>query len=250
MTWLLDLDGVVWLADRSIPGAADAVGMLRESERVGVVSNNSNATVGDYLAKLNRHGIPTDRGDLVTSAQVAATLVHPDEHVLVCAGPGVVEALQHRGAVVVDHGPADAVMVGWTKAFDYDMISRAMHAVRGGARLIGTNDDATYPTPDGVIPGGGSLVAAVAYACGVDATIAGKPYQPMVDAVRARFGSVDVVVGDRPSTDGLLAKRLGAKFALVLSGVTGRRDLPVEPRPDLVANDLAALVEGNMTPRR
>lgn len=245
MTWLLDLDGVIWLADRNIPGASEAVRRLRARQRVGVVSNNSNATVADYLAKLNRHGVPTDREDLITSAQVAATLVHPGERVFVCAGPGVVEAVEGRDAKVVDQGTADAVIVGWTQSFDYDLLTRAANTVRRGARLIGTNDDATYPTPEGPIPGGGSLVAAVAYAAGVKATFAGKPFPPMVSAVRARFGSIDVMVGDRPSTDGLLAQKLGAKFGLVLSGVTGHRDMPVEPRPDIVADNLLALVEGN-----
>jgi ribonucleotide monophosphatase NagD (HAD superfamily) len=120
-----------------------------------------------------------------------------------------------------------------------------MLAVRGGARLIGTNGDPTYPTPDGVLPGGGSLVAAVAYASGVDATVAGKPNRPMVDAVTRRFGPIGVMVGDQPRTDGVLARALRARFALVLTGVTKASDLPVDPAPDVVAADLAELVRTN-----
>jgi len=247
VTWVLDLDGVVWLADQPIAGAAAAVRSLRAAgQRVALVTNNSSMTVGDYLAKLARHDLPTDPADLVTSAQVAASLVAPGERVLVCAGAGVLEALEARGATPVDDGPADAVIVGWTAAFDYRMLTRAFRAVRGGARLIGTNDDATYPTPGEPLPGGGSLVAAVSYASGVTATVAGKPHPPMVEAVRARVGTVEVMVGDRPSTDGLLGRRLGARFALVLSGVTARADLPVEPAPDVVADDLAALVTAEL----
>jgi HAD superfamily hydrolase (TIGR01450 family) len=252
VTWVLDLDGVVWLADRPIPGSAEAVGRLRaRGERVAVVTNNSAMTVADYLAKLERLGVPTEADDLVTSAQVAAQLVDAGERVLVCGGAGVSEALRARGAELINAGDisaatppgaVDAVVVGWTRAFDYDLLTAAMRAVRSGARLIGTNDDATYPTPDGVLPGGGSLVAAVSYASGLEATVAGKPYPAMVAAVRERVGPVDVMVGDRPSTDGLLARRLGARFALVLSGVTRRDDLPVDPEPDMVADDLAALV--------
>jgi ribonucleotide monophosphatase NagD (HAD superfamily) len=134
------------------------------------------------------------------------------------------------------------VAVGWTRAFDYDVLTRAMLAVRGGARLIGTNGDPTYPTPDGVLPGGGSLVAAVAYASGVEATVAGKPNRLMVDAVTRRFGPISVMVGDQPRTDGVLARALGARFALVLTGVTKASDLPVDPAPDVVAADLAELV--------
>jgi 4-nitrophenyl phosphatase len=107
---------------------------------------------------------------------------------------------------------------------------------------VATNDDATYPTPDGPIPGGGSLVAAVAYATGVTPIVAGKPHGPMADLVRAAGGDEGTVVGDRPDTDGAFARRLGYRFALVLTGVTARDDLPVEPEPDVVGDSLAALV--------
>jgi 4-nitrophenyl phosphatase len=243
MTWVLDLDGVVWLADRPIPGSAGAVARLRErGERVVLVTNNSSLTVAEYLAKLERLGVPSDPADLITSAQVASILVAAGERVLVVGGPGVREAMTARGATLIDEGPADVVAVGWTRQFDYDILTRAMRAVRGGARLIGTNGDPTYPTPDGVLPGGGSLVTAVAYASGVEATFAGKPHQPMVDAVTERFGPIDVMVGDQPRTDGIMARALGAKFALVLTGVTKASDLPVDPSPDVVAADLAGLV--------
>jgi 4-nitrophenyl phosphatase len=244
VTWLLDLDGVVWLADEPIPGAAEAVATLRaRGERVVLATNNSYVSVAGYLAKLARHGLPTTADDLVTSAQAAGTLIAAGERILVCGGPGIQEVVAARGAVEVAEEPADAVIVGWNRQFDYDLLTRAMKAVRGGARLIATNADATYPTPSGPLPGGGSLMAAVAYASGVDAIVAGKPESPMVDIVTQRFGPIEVMVGDRPDTDGLLARRLGARFALVLTGVTRREDLPVDPAPDLVAESLAALVD-------
>jgi glycerol 3-phosphatase-2 len=243
VTWVLDLDGVIWLSDRPIPGSAEAVARLRAGgQRVALVTNNSNLTTAAYLEKLGRLGVPATAEDLVTSAGVAATLVEAGERVLVCAGPGVREALERRGAVPIEDGAADAVIVGWTREFDYELLTRAMRAVRAGARLIGTNGDPTYPTPDGLLPGGGSLVAAVAYSSGVEATFAGKPHGPTVDEIGRRFGPVDVMVGDQPRTDGALARALGARFALVLSGVTGEGDLPVEPQPDEVAADLATLV--------
>jgi len=243
VTWVLDLDGVVWLSDRPIPGSPEAVRALRDGgEHVVLVTNNSSLTVAQYLDKLERMGVPTAAEDLVTSAQVAAGLVEPGSKVLVVAGDGVREALAARNVAVVDDGVADAVIVGYTRAFDYEVLARAMHAVRAGARLIGTNHDPTYPTPDGVLPGAGSLVASVAYASGVEAVIAGKPNQPMVDEVRRRFGQVDAMVGDQPATDGLLARRLGARWMLVLSGVTRPTDLPVDPAPDVVGADLATLV--------
>jgi 4-nitrophenyl phosphatase len=88
----------------------------------------------------------------------------------------------------------------------------------------------------------------VAYAAGAEPEVAGKPNQPLADLVAERVGAVDVVVGDRPSTDGLLAKRLEARFALVLTGVTDEDQLPGEPVPDEVAADLAALVAGEGKP--
>jgi HAD superfamily hydrolase (TIGR01450 family) len=244
VAWVLDLDGVIWLADQPLPGAAEAVARLRAAgERVLFVTNNSFAPVGDQEAKLERFGIPA-QGDVVTSAMAGATLVEPGERVLVCGGPGIVEAVSARGAEPVRDGDADVVAVGFHRDFDYERLRVAMQAIRRGARLVATNDDATYPTPDGPIPGGGSIVAAVAYASGVTPTVAGKPYRPMAELVRALVGDAGTVVGDRPDTDGAFAVTLGYRFALVLSGVTSKDDLPVTPSPDVVADSLAALVAG------
>lgn len=243
MTWLLDLDGVVWLADQPVAGSADAIARLRAAGR-GVVflTNNSSATTEEYLAKLEGLGIPTGPDDLITSAQAAATLVHRGETVLVCAGPGVAEAVAARGAEPVRDGPADAVIVGWHRDFDFGRLTAAYDAVRGGARLLATNDDATYPTPSGAVPGGGAILAAVAYATGATAEIAGKPFAPIAELVRQRVADPEMVVGDRPSTDGALARRIGVPFALVLSGVTAVVDPDQGPRPEWVADNLADLV--------
>ena len=249
MAWVLDLDGVVWLADQPLPGAADGVARLREAgERVVFVTNNSSERIADQEAKLASFGIPAT-GDVVTSAVVAVGLVEPGERVFICAGPGVEEAVLARGAVPVRDGDADAVIVGFHRDFDYDEMDRASRAVRRGARLIGTNDDATYPTPEGLVPGNGSILAAVATASGVRPLVAGKPYPTMADHVRALVGPVGVAVGDRPDTDGRFARALGFEWVLVLSGVTAASDLPVDPVPDRVAVDLAAAVDAALTAR-
>ena len=94
---------------------------------------------------------------------------------------------------------------------------------RETGRLIGTNSDPTHPTPDGLVPGSGALLAAVATASGVPPDVAGKPTPPMVEYIRRHLladGASAVMVGDQPATDGLLAERLGIPFALVDSGVT------------------------------
>ncbi|HEY7071074.1 MAG TPA: HAD-IIA family hydrolase [Acidimicrobiales bacterium] len=242
MTWVLDLDGVVWLSAEPIPGAAEAVARLRAvGERVVFCTNFSGRLLAEQEAQLEDHGIPA-HGDVLTSSMAAARLVEPGERVLICGGPGVAEAMEARGAVPVRDGDADVVAVGFHREFDYERLRIAARAVDRGARLIATNDDATLPTPDGPIPGGGALVAAVAYATGVEAIVAGKPHQPMADLVLSVGGPEGTVVGDRPSTDGGLATRLGYRFALVLTGVTHEDDLPVEPAPDVVAASLAELV--------
>jgi HAD superfamily hydrolase (TIGR01450 family) len=242
---LCDLDGVVWLARFAIPGAPEAVASLRASgRRVLFVTNNSFSIVAEQEAALAAIGIGAE-GDVITSAQAAAFLVEPGETALVCGGPGVVEALEGRGATPVSEGDADAVLVGFHRDFDYERMRIASDAVRRGARLIATNDDATYPTPDGPIPGGGAIVAAIATAAGVAPVIAGKPHRPMADLARDRCGAefsgaTSVMVGDRWSTDGLFAAALGCPFALVRSGVT----LPgADPGgvPDLDVADLAAV---------
>jgi HAD superfamily hydrolase (TIGR01450 family) len=243
--WVLDLDGVVWLGDEPIPGSAEAIARLRAAgERLAFVTNNSFGTRSAVVDKLARHGIDA-AFDVITSAMAASALVESGERVIVCGGPGVAEAVAERGATVVaddDEIAADVVVVGYDPGFDYARLRRAALAVRGGARLIATNDDATYPTPEGLIPGAGSILASVVTASGATPEVAGKPHRPMVDVVCAHLGKATIVVGDRPDTDGRFASAMGVPFGLVLSGVTGADDLPVTPEPQFVAPDLASLV--------
>lgn len=229
---LCDLDGVVWLARRPIPGAVDAVARLRASgRRVMFVTNNSMAIVADQESALAAIGVPAD-GDVVTSAQAAASLVEPGEIVLVCGAAGLTEAVEARGASVISDGDADAVIVGLHHDFDYRRLQAANSAIRGGARFIATNDDPTFPTPAGLTPGAGALVAAVATASGIPPVVAGKPHAPMARLVAARCGrdfspERTIVVGDRPSTDGRFAAAIGCPFAFVRSGV-----IPLGSEPD------------------
>jgi len=121
--------------------------------------------------------------------------------------------------------------------------------VRAGARLIGTNEDPTHPTPHGLSPGCGALLAAVATAAETTPEVAGKPHLPTADAIKARATDLTMMVGDRPSTDGALATQLGIPFALVLSGVTGANAVPTDPAPYEVAPDLASLVHSVFGPK-
>jgi HAD superfamily hydrolase (TIGR01450 family) len=241
-TVLLDLDGVVWLSHEPIPGSVEAVAALRAGgHRVLFVTNNSASRLADHERALAAIGIDAV-GDVLSSAMAAAHLVGSGERVLVCGDAGVREAVEARGAVVVDDGDCDAVVVGFHRSFDYEGLRHAATAVMRGARLIGTNDDATYPTPDGPIPGGGAILAAVRVASGSVGEVAGKPHRPMVDLVRAVIGDEAargaLMVGDRPETDGLFARELGCRYAQVWSGVTAPGTL-VSPTPDVEADSLA-----------
>jgi glycerol 3-phosphatase-2 len=246
---VLDLDGVLWRGDEPVPGSPEAVQALRDGgARVAFLTNNSSSRIGDYLEKFARFGIAAAADEVMTSAQAAAEMLTgslaPGARVLACAGPGVVEALELAGFRVVDVGPADAVVVGWHRTFDFEGLDRAARAVREGAALVATNADPTYPGADHVLPGAGSILAAVVTASGATPVVAGKPQPPTAAMVRRRFGDHGIMVGDRPSTDGAMADALGWPFALVLSGIGGHdpaEPIP-KPAPAFVAEDLAALV--------
>lgn len=244
----IDLDGVLWRAATPIPGAAEAVAALREADvEVVFVTNNAGPCVADHEAKLAAMGVPAV-GAVLTSPMAAGRLLQPGERVLVAGGAGIAEAVAAAQAVPVSYDNADAgavvdtVIVGFHREFDWERLRIASTAVRDGARFIATNDDATYPTELGLVPGAGSIAAAVATAAGVGPTVAGKPNGPMATLVADRCGPDGLVIGDRADTDGALARRIGWRFALVLSGVTSSTDLPVDPAPDVIAPDLASLV--------
>jgi len=247
-----------------IAGSVDAIARLRAGgHRVLFVTNNSSATLATQEGALAKIGIPAG-GDVCTSAQAAALLLSPGERVLVAGGPGIVEAVTQVGAVVVgrtddDESDADfaakavnidTVMVGYHDSFNFRGLTRAVTPILIGARLIGTNDDPTYPTPAGLIPGGGAILAAIAKAGGVRPIIAGKPFAPMGQLVR-RYLAVDDLsqawmAGDRDSTDGAFARLVGAKFGLMLSGVSETSDGRTVA-PDGVFSNLAALADAVLT---
>jgi 4-nitrophenyl phosphatase len=248
MLWVIDLDGVVWLAGTAIPGSAEAVRRLHEAgETIAFVTNNSGPTLAQYAAMLRRTGIEVDEAELVTSAQAAASLLEPGSRAAVIGGPGLTEALEARRIAVIpaDDHPA-AVVVGRNLQLDFGALAAAAAAIRAGARFVATNTDATFPTGHGLEPGAGALVAYLEVGSGRKAEVAGKPYQPAADLLRERFGPAGLVVGDRPDTDGTFAACVGAPFALVLSGVTGPDDLPVSPAPASIHANLAAAVEARL----
>jgi 4-nitrophenyl phosphatase len=250
---LCDLDGVVWLGGVPIAGSVAAVDRLRAAGvRVVFVTNSSAPTIAEHTATLAGIGITAD-GDVISSSTAAAELIGEGERVLVCGGPGVVEAVASAGAMpfggddleAVAAG-VDVVIAGLHRSFDYERLRLATTAIRDGARFVATNRDPLFPTPGGPIPGGGSIVAAIATATGVEPETAGKPLPPMVRAVRRLLGDEVppdrlVVVGDQVSTDGRFAAALGCRFAIVRTGNTAP-GVTVDPSPDFDGSDLSGVV--------
>ena len=226
-----------------MPGSVSAVIRLQEAgEQVLFVTNHSGRTVAEVEERLSGFGIEP-RGGVVTSGMAVAQLVEPGETVLGLCGPGAVEELEKIGATVVSKRPVDTVVVGFYEEFDYWCLTEGLRAIDDGARLVASNDDVSYPAHDGIRPGAGSILAALVAASGAIPEVAGKPYRTMCDLVEGIAGPNGIVVGDRPDTDGRFAKALGWTFGLVLTGITSEDGLPVDPCPDVVSPDLAALVE-------
>jgi 4-nitrophenyl phosphatase len=248
MQWLIDLDGVVWKMDTPIEGSVDAIARLRSlGHELRFVTNNSSLSRDQYLEKLGRLGIKAIREEIITSAMAAATLVRRGERVLAIGERGLLEELEAVGAELVvpnsleDAEGVDCVVLGWYRQFNYSDMSNACVAIRSGARFIATNTDPTYPLERLVVPGTGALVASVATATGAQPIVAGKPEDPMVELLKPILAADTIMVGDRLSTDGRFAARLGVDFGLVSSGVREEHDpgIPVS----LHAASLAAVVE-------
>jgi HAD superfamily hydrolase (TIGR01450 family) len=249
--WIVDLDGVIWLSGEPIGDVSGAVAKLAAAGvTVAFVTNNSAPTIDEQLQRIDRVGIHVGPEHLVSSSQAAASLLRPGQSACVLGEQGLLDALKARGVEVRPNG-GDAGVVGWSRSFDFDRLAAVATAARDSGVLIGTNEDPTHPTPAGLLPGAGSLLAAVATASGVTPEVAGKPHRPIVELLRQQFGvgpdgPPTLVVGDQPGTDGRLAAALGTPFALVDSGVTrpgtAVSEVPVAARaPDFVQLVNAAL---------
>lgn len=247
-----DMDGVLYRGDVAVDGAAAALDRLREAGvRIMFCTNNSRSSVERYVEKLKGLGFAAEREDVITSAVVTGDELarrHPDGgSVYVVGGPGIRDILEEQGFRVAELDEAASVtcvVVGWDKEFTWDKMRVAASAVRRGASLIATNDDATFPSADGLWPGAGSILASIEKASGERAEVMGKPHRPMLNALANRLSGIDRIgmIGDRDDTDLEGARRMGWMTILALSGVTSEADaVGLDPRPDLVVPSLAVL---------
>ena len=184
---LLDLDGVLYVGPDAVPGAPEAVrAAAAAGMRPAYVTNNASRTPEAVAAHLRELGLPAETGDVVTSAQAAATLVAdrvpPGSAVLVVGGEGLVAALRERGLIpVLEAGPEVAAVVqGYDPGVGWRQLAEGAYAVATGVPWVASNMDATIPTPRGTAPGNGTLVGVVASTVGrpPDA-VAGKPETPL-----------------------------------------------------------------------
>lgn len=249
-----DLDGVLYRGPQPIPGAADKVAELKERGiRFVFATNNATATVDHYHQRLNALGIPAMHEEVLTSAVVTAEVVlergWSNLTTFVIGLAGIRHELQSIGVPLLDVAEANAaelVITSGDSTFDYGKLRAAATAIRAGAHFIATNDDLTFPAPEGLWPGAGSIVAAVEAASGGKAEVMGKPYRPMMEAAAKRLDGCHRIaaVGDQPATDLAGARSMGWRTILVLSGVTSADD-EVEPRPDIVVDSLRNLEIGH-----
>jgi phosphoglycolate/pyridoxal phosphate phosphatase family enzyme len=239
--WLFDLDGTVYLGERLIRGAGEAVRALREAgRRVAFLSNKPLETRADYARKLARLGIPTEPDEVINSSLVLARYLRgldPGAPVFVIGEPPMLDEMRAHGFEVRDDPHVRWVVIAFDRTFTYAKLNTALQAARQGARLIATNPDRTCPVEGGEIPDCAGMTAAVEAVTGktVEA-IVGKPSPIILEVALAALGvaaAEAVIVGDRIETDIAMGKRLGVSTILVLSGITR----PGDPRIAVLAPD-------------
>lgn len=257
---LIDLDGVVYRGPLPVPGAAEAIAAVRESGlRVAFVTNNASRAPAVVAAALTELGIPASPADVVTAAHAAAALLAdrlpPPAVVLVTGAPALHTAVAEAGFTPVrsaDDRPA-AVVSGYDSSLDYGQLAEATLAVGAGALWVAANLDNTLPSPRGLLPGNGALVAAVAVATGRRPLCAGKPARALYDeAIRRTGAQHPLIVGDRLDTDIAGAVSAGLDSLVVLTGVARPRDLleaAPSARPTYLAADLCGLLVAHEAPR-
>ncbi len=248
--FVFDMDGVLYRGLEVIPGAREFLADLTaHAIPYRLLTNNASLTQAQFAAKLATMGIDVPAANIMTSsvatAEYLSQVAPPGAQILPIGLDGVRAALQDRGFVLVNDRPADYVVVGIDWTATYDTLKRASLAIRDGARFIGTNGDKTFPSPEGIIPGNGSLLAFLEAATDVKPTIIGKPEIGIFTQTVHSMGThptATAMVGDRLDTDIEGAARAGLRSIFLLSGVHNRDDLAKSGlTADLVFDDIAAL---------
>jgi NagD protein len=248
--YLIDMDGVLYRGSQLIPGADRFVQQLRTHNIPFLfLTNNSQRTRRDVAAKLARMGIEVEEEHVFTCAMATARFLasqNPEGTAFVIGEGGLLTAMHQNGYAIVDQEP-DYVVVGEGRTFNLELVEAAVNMIQRGAKLIATNLDPNCPTPTGLRPGCGAMVAMLESATGVRAFSVGKPSPVMMRAARKELGLATeetTMIGDTMETDILGAVQLGFHSILVLSGGTKREDLPhYAYQPELVVESAAELCD-------
>jgi NagD protein len=245
----MDMDGVLMHEEQAIPGAADFIDRLRELGRPFLVlTNNSIYTPRDLAARLRTSGLDVPEESIWTSALATARFLdgqRPGGSAFVIGEAGLTTALHESGYTLTDREP-DYVVLGETRTYSFERITRAIRLIAEGARFIATNPDATGPTPEGPLPATGSVAALITAATGHEPYYIGKPNPLMM---RSALNAIDahsetaVMVGDRMDTDVVSGLEAGMETVLVLTGLTSSADAERFPyRASRIVDSIADLI--------
>jgi len=248
--FLIDMDGVIYRGKQLIPGADRFIQRLLDGQiPFAFLTNNSQRTRRDVVAKLARMGIIVSDQHIFTCAMATARFLasqKPNGSAFVIGEGGLLQALHTNGYAIVDDDP-DYVVVGEGRTFTMETVEAAVRMIMRGARLIATNLDPNCPTAAGLRPGCGAIVAMLETATGLKAFSVGKPSPVMMRAARKELGLAageTVMIGDTMETDILGGVSMGYRSVLVLSGSTREEDLArYAYRPDCVVPSLAELCD-------
>jgi NagD protein len=249
--YLMDMDGVLVHEERLIPGADLFVKRLQQNgHRFLLLTNNSIYTPRDLAARLALTGLEVPETAIWTSALATARFLdtqRPEGTAYVMGEAGLTTALHEVGYVLTERDP-DYVVVGETRAYSQQAITRAIRLIAAGARFIATNPDPTGPSPQGPQPATGAVAALISKATGVRPYFVGKPNPLMMrEALRAidAHSESTVMIGDRMDTDIVAGIEAGLQTVLVLSGITGREEAQRFPfLPSRIVDSVADLVDG------
>jgi 4-nitrophenyl phosphatase len=247
---LLDMDGVLW---RDMEAIGDLPSILAQITAKGIklafVTNNATRTVEQYQEKFRGFKVEVVAEQIFTSSKATGEYLQqrfPEGgNVYVIGERGLQEAIQEAGFTLANN-ECLAVVVGLDRDLTYEKLKRAALLIRRGSAFIGANPDPSLPSPEGDVPGAGSILAALEAATGVKPLIIGKPERALLDSAMAQLGvspSETLVVGDRVETDIAAGQKAGCRTALVLSGVTSESGARAwKPAPDYIEKDLETLV--------
>jgi NagD protein len=249
-SWLTDMDGVLVHEDHAIPGAAEFLARLIERERrFLVLTNNSIFTPRDLSARLARSGLDVPERAIWTSALATAAFLsdqQPGGSAYVIGEAGMTTALHEVGYTLTDTAP-DFVVLGETRTYSFEAITRAIRLILGGARFIATNPDVTGPSAEGPLPATGSVAALITAATRRQPYFVGKPNPMMFRSALNRIeahSETTIMIGDRMDTDVVAGIEAGLDTILVLTGSTPPDDLDRFPyRPGRVLNSVADAIE-------